>query len=137
MVRAIVTHANNYSRGYVNSDGPSTETTVEEIYKYIAFLIYFGIVTVGGDVANYWSTKSMYHCLWVRKTQSWVRYKALSAFLHVVDPGDESAVISCGRLTSFLHHFNLGASFCINRPTKCPLMSVWSDVSIGQALGNT
>ena len=101
MVSAIVTHTNtyalvkvankSYSRDYVSGDGSWAKTTVEEIYKYIALLIYFSMVRVGGDVAKYWSTKSMYHGLWARKILSRGRYKALSAFLHVVDPGNESA----------------------------------------------
>ena len=100
IVSAVVTHTNTYalmkvgsraySSEYVSCDGSWNKTTVEEIYKYIALLIYFGMVRVGGDIAKYCSTKSMYHGLWARKILSRRRYKALSAFLHVVDPGNES-----------------------------------------------
>ena len=63
MVSAIVTHINTYahikvgskaySGEYVNSDGSWSMTTVEEMYQYIALLIYFGMVKVGGDVNKY------------------------------------------------------------------------------------
>ena len=54
---------------------------MKEIYKYIALLIYFSMVRVGGDIAKYWSTKSMYRGLWARKVLSRGRCKALSALL--------------------------------------------------------
>ena len=60
----------SYNREYVNSDGFWSKTTVKEIHKYIALLIYFSTVGVGGDVAKYWSTKSMYHGLWAKKILS-------------------------------------------------------------------
>ena len=115
MVSTIVTHTNtyallkvgskSYSGEYVNYDGSWNKTTVEEIYKYIALLIYFSMVRVGGDVAKYWSSKSMYHGLWARKILSRGRYKAISAFLHVVDPSNESSGDKLRKVDELLESF--------------------------------
>ena len=91
----------SYTRDYVNSDASGNKTTVEEIYKHI----YFGMITVGGDVVKYWNTKSMYHGLWARKILSWSGHKALSAFLHVVDPGQESAGDNLRKVDELLASF--------------------------------
>ena len=99
VIGAVVAHTNTYARikagtknynlGYLNRDGSWSDTSNAEIERFIALLIYFGLVKVSGDIRKYWSTKSVYHGLWARKILSRDRYRALSAFLHVVDPTNE------------------------------------------------
>ena len=60
---------------------------------------------VSGDVAKYWSTKSIYHGLWARKILSRNRYQALSAFLHVVDPANETPGYKLRKVEEFLAAF--------------------------------
>ena len=100
MIGACVTHTNSYAllkvgtrgyhEGYTDSLGSWNETSAVELMKYIALLVYFGLVTVAGDTAKYWSIKSIYHGLWARKILSRYRYQALSAFLHVADSASET-----------------------------------------------
>ena len=115
MTSAIVTHTNTnahlkvggrgYTKCYVNKDGSWNETNAAEIEGYIALLIYFGLVKVSGDVAKYWSTKSIYHGLWARKILSRNRYQALSAFLHVVDPANATPGYKLRKVEEFLAAF--------------------------------
>jgi hypothetical protein len=115
MLSAIVTHTNTYAhlkvgsrgyhKGYVAKDGSWNETNAAEMNKYIALLLYFGVVPVSGDVARYWSTKSLFHGLWARKILSRDRYKALSAFLHVVDPASETPGHKLRKVDEFLASF--------------------------------
>jgi hypothetical protein len=51
----------------------------------IAFLVYAGLVKVESEIENYWSVKTIYHGLWAREIIYRFRYKALMAFLNVVD----------------------------------------------------
>ena len=53
-------------------------------------LIYFGLVKVGTNIKKYLSIKSLFNGLWARSIMSRLRFKALMAFLHVVDPGTET-----------------------------------------------
>jgi hypothetical protein len=55
----------------------------------ISELVYAGLVKVESEIENYWSVKTVYHCLWAREMISRFRYKALVAFLNVVDPVTE------------------------------------------------
>ena len=115
MLSKIVAHTNSYAyikvgtrgyyKAYLKPDGSWNETSNAEIERYIALLIYFGLVKISGDVANYWSTKSVYHGLWARKILSRSRYKALSAFLHVVDPTDETPGHKLRKVDEFLASF--------------------------------
>ena len=115
MVSAVVTHTNTYallkvgtrtySRCYLDKDGFWKKTSEAEIYKFIALLIYFGLVKVGGDKAKYWSTKTVYHGLWARKMLSRNRYSALAAFLHVVDPSNETPGHKLRKVEEFLASF--------------------------------
>ena len=94
----IARHTNSFAWGHVaqtsctthtNPDGSWNDTNIEEIKRLIALLIYFGLVKVGGQCSNYWSTKTLYNGLWARGIMSRKRYKAPMAFLHVVDPDEE------------------------------------------------
>ena len=115
MVRAVVTHTNTYalvkvgtrgySKGYVDKEGFWKKTSDAEILKFIALLIYFGLVKVGGTKDRYWSTKTLYHGLWARRILSRDRYKALGAFLHVVDPCNETADNKLRKVEEFLAMF--------------------------------
>ena len=112
MISAIATHTNTYAyqkvasrtydRTYVTADGSWSETSADEMEKVIALLIYFGLVKVDTDMAKYWSTKSIYHGLWARKILSRNRFKALMAFLHVVDPDGETPGDKLRKVESFI-----------------------------------
>ncbi len=115
MVSTVATHTNTYAlskvgtrgynRGYTNREGVWHETSDSEIDSFIALLIYFGLVKVGGDTSKYWSTKTIYHGLWARKILSRDRYKALAAFLHVVDPADETPGYKLQKVEEFIASF--------------------------------
>ena len=100
MVESIVLHTNTYAylhiaeggyKCYTRPDGSWQETTSEEILRLIALLIYFGLVRLVGNVQTYWSTTTLFHGLWARAIMSRVRFSALMAFLHIVDPFNEPA----------------------------------------------
>ena len=90
---------------YTIPKGAWKETTDNEINHLIALLIYFGLVRVDSAVEKYWSTKTLYHGLWAKKTVSRTRYKALMAFLHVVDPADEQPGDKLRKVEEFLAAF--------------------------------
>ena len=96
LVNNIVTHTNNYAyehivthQSYAKSDGSWQEATADEITRLIAILIYFGLIRVSDAVENYWSIRSLYLGLWGKCFLSRIRFKALMAMLHVVDPANE------------------------------------------------
>ena len=95
MLQEVVAHTNTYARHiqitqksslYTNKEGSWTSTNLEEIERLIAFLVYAGLVKVESEIENYWSVKTVYHGLWEREIIYRFRYKALMAFLNVVDP---------------------------------------------------
>ena len=107
----IVRHTNSYAWGhvaqtscttYTNPDGSWNGTNIEEIKRLIALLIHFGLVKVGGQCSNYWSTKTLYNGLWARGIMSRKRYKAPMAFLHVVDPDEEIPGDKLRKINSFI-----------------------------------
>ena len=57
----------------------------------IGILIYFGVVHVKGASDCYWSTATLFHGLWARSFMPRLRFRALMALLHVVDPLNEPA----------------------------------------------
>lgn len=76
VIDKIVKHTNEYGyvtilnkSTYANLDGAWAETNRAEIRALIALLIYQGLVRVS-SAKDYWSTKSLYHGLWVRKMLS-------------------------------------------------------------------
>jgi hypothetical protein len=114
MIKSVVAHTNSYAymrliaggfTTYTTGEGAWQETTDNEINHLIALLIYFGLVRVDSVVEKYWSTKTLYHGLWARKILSRTRYKALMAFLHVVDPADEQPGDKLRKVEEFLAAF--------------------------------
>ena len=100
MVESIVLHTNSFGnihiasegyKTYTRSDGSWQETTSEEIHRLIALLIYFGLVKLVGEVKKYWRTATLFHGLWARAIMPRLRFSALMAFLHIVDPLNEPA----------------------------------------------
>jgi hypothetical protein len=97
MLQEVVSHSNTYahiqitqkSSPYTNKEGSWTSTNLEEIERLIAFLVYAGLVKVDSEIENYWSVQTLYHGLWAIEIISWCRYKALMAFLNMVDPVTE------------------------------------------------
>lgn len=107
----ICRHTNTYGWIHVGSksyygdkDGAWIETCPEELQKFIALLLYFGLVRVS-SFSRYWSTKTLYHGLWARSIMSRDRFKALLAMLHVVDPCNENDRDKLRKVTSFITHF--------------------------------
>ena len=95
LVGALVNFTNIYAAthilthsSYADSDGSWRDTTAAEIESLLALFIYFGLVRVS-NVEQYWSCKTLYQGLWARRMMSRNRFKALLAFFHVVDPGQE------------------------------------------------
>ena len=115
MVSAIMSRTNTYalmkvatrgySKAYVDRHGCWTVTTAKEIEEYMALLIHFGLVKVGGHTDKYWSTKTIYHGLRARKILSRNRYKALSPFLHAVDRTNEAPGNKLRKVEEFLASF--------------------------------
>ena len=114
MIKSVVAHTNSCAfmklaagghTTYTTRDGAWQQTTEDEMNHLIALLIYFGLVRVGSAVEKYWSTKTLYHGLWARKILSRSRYKALMAFLHVVDPANETPGNKLRKVEEFLASF--------------------------------
>ena len=82
---------NSQHCSYRESDESWRNTTPEDILRLDALLIYFGLVKVRGDSEKYWSTATLYHGLWARSILSRMRFRALMALPHVVDPCNEPA----------------------------------------------
>ena len=114
MIKSVVTHTNSYAymkivagghRTHTLEDGSWQATTVE-INCLIALMIYFSLVRVDSVVEKCWSTKTLYHHgLWARKILSRTRYKALMAFLHVVDPANEAPGDKLRKVDEFIKMF--------------------------------
>ena len=64
---------------YAKSDGSWEEVTHDDIKKFIAFLIYAGLVPVT-KYTLYWSTASLYKGLWARAFFSRDRFMAIASF---------------------------------------------------------
>ena len=107
-------HTNSYAQqkifsglgsSYTISDGSWQDVTADEIRRFIALLIHFGVVHVRGDVQKNWSTKTLYHGLWARAILPRTRYFAILAMLHVVDPGEEDPRNKLCKVESFVEEF--------------------------------
>lgn len=114
MINNICSHTNSYAnehiiegthRSYTQSDGSWKDATPDEINRLIALLIYFGLVKVGTNVDRYWSTKSLFNGLWASAIMPRIRFKALMALLHVVDPGAENPEDKLGSVETFIEYF--------------------------------
>ena len=114
MIDDIVSHTNSYAQekifggqgsSYTQSDGSWKDVTADEIRRFIALLIHFGVVHIRGDVQKNWSTKTLYHGLWARAILPRQRYFAILAMLHVVDPATEEPSNKLRKVESFVDHF--------------------------------
>ena len=116
MTSAIVSHTNTYallkvatrgySKTYVDRHGCWTNTTAKEIEEYMALLIYFGLVKLGGSTDKYWSIKTIYHSLLTRKILSQNQYKTISAFLRVDYPTNQTFGNKLWKVEEFLASSN-------------------------------
>jgi hypothetical protein len=67
MLQEVVSHTNTYvhiqitqkSSSYTKKEGSWTSTNLEEIERFIAFLVYEGLVKVESEIENYWSVKTL------------------------------------------------------------------------------
>ena len=91
-------------RCQAQADGSWLDVTPDEIKRFIAMLIYFGLVRIG-NVDRYWSVKTLYHGLWARAIMSRSRFRALMALLHVVDPATENPNDKLRKVQSFIDFF--------------------------------
>ena len=76
--------------------------TADEIRRFIAVLIYLGVVHVGGEVQKNWSTKTLYHGLWARAFLPRTKYFTILAMLHLVDPATEDPENKLHKVESFI-----------------------------------
>lgn len=92
---------------YAESDGSWLEVTAPEMLRFIALLIYMGIVQVP-RLHPYWNTGPVSGGLLPVKIMSRKRFFSLLAFLHVTDP-EEQSTASAGKLRKvwpLLQHIN-------------------------------
>ena len=74
---------------YANSEGLWNETTVDEMERCLALIIYMSLVKMP-TVYDYWKTMSPFHGSWARALiRARTRFVALMTFLHVSHPDDE------------------------------------------------
>jgi len=111
LINEICQHTNAYGwaniqnkQSYADKHGAWIETTPEEINKFIALILYCGLVNVS-SFHRYWSTKTLYHGLWARVMMSRDRFKAVMAMLHVVDPLTENPADKLRKVSAFTDHF--------------------------------
>ena len=70
--------------------GAWAETSADEIYLFMALMIFRGIVHLS-DMKRYWSTATVYNGLWARRfIPSRKRFQSLLVFLHVTHPDHEN-----------------------------------------------
>lgn len=91
---------------YARSDGTWKETSVAELERLMALIMFFGLVTVS-SFHRYWSTKTLYHGLWARSIMSRDRFKALMAMLHVVDHTTEDERDKLRKVAGLLQTFKV------------------------------
>ena len=71
----------------------------------LAVTIYMGIVREP-QLAQYWSSSTLFHGLWARQMiPTFLRYKALLSFLHVVDPSTEDPADKLRKVRQLNDHF--------------------------------
>ena len=92
-------------QAYTKKDGSWQEVTADEIRKYTALLVYFGLVKISDSVDSHWSTKSLYNSLWARSFMTHFRFRALMAMLHVDDPANEPEGDKLRKVNSLLEFF--------------------------------
>ena len=114
MINDICKHTNSYANeriiegshsSYLKADGSWKDITCDEINRLITLLLYVSLVKVGTNVDKYWSTKSLLNGLWARSIMSRLRFKAIMAFPHVVDPAAETPGDKSHKVDSFVNYF--------------------------------
>ncbi|XP_072143614.1 piggyBac transposable element-derived protein 4-like [Dermacentor andersoni] len=107
MISTFCAHTNKYAwmkifekPSYAQPDGSWLEVTPPEMLRFIALLMYMGIVQLP-RLHLYWNTGTIYGGLLPGKIMSRKRFFSLLAFLHVSDPEDDSAA-SAGKLRKVL-----------------------------------
>eukprot|EP00117_Sycon_ciliatum_P021093 scpid39166/ scgid18602/ PiggyBac transposable element-derived protein 4 len=71
----------------------------------LAVTIYMGIVRAP-QLAQYWTSSTLFHGLWARQMiPTFLRYKALLSFLHVVDPSTEDPADKLRKVRQLNNHF--------------------------------
>jgi len=79
--------------------------TADEIRRFIALLIYFGVVHVRGEVQKKSSKKTLYHGLWVHAVLPRTKHFTILAKLHLVDPATEDPENKLRKVESFIEDF--------------------------------
>ncbi|XP_077497366.1 uncharacterized protein LOC144107983 [Amblyomma americanum] len=115
MIKTLCENTNKYAQMkiwdrqmYARCDGSWEEVTPLEMLKFIAIIIYMGIVEVP-QLHLYWDTGSIYSGLLPRSAMSQNRFFALLTFLHIADPDDSTATASMGKtwkVSWLLKHVN-------------------------------
>jgi len=111
LIQNIVKHTNKYAwkhiatkKSFAKVDGSWKETDGAEIKRFIALILYMGIVRLPRH-DRYWSTKSLFHGLWAREILSRNRFFALLSLLHVVDPDEEDKDDKLKKISPFINYF--------------------------------
>ena len=73
---------------YASQDGSWVDVTVDELYTYIAILLYMGIYPLP-TLDRFWSQSALLSLPWPRSVMSRQRFQSIHACLHVVDPAQE------------------------------------------------
>ncbi|XP_062864454.1 piggyBac transposable element-derived protein 4-like [Trichomycterus rosablanca] len=90
VVKTIVDNTNKYAeiRAAANPSNKWIPLSVREFYKFIALVIYMGIVKLK-SVADYWSGKEYYRLHCTTKVMTGKRFLAISSNLHLCDPKED------------------------------------------------
>ena len=87
----IVTHICDFTNLYAElkqkekSSYDWTNIGPDEFYQYIGLIIYMGLVPLS-SLEVFWSQDELYRFPFPQSVMSLKRFKAINAFLHVVDP---------------------------------------------------
>ncbi|XP_065188227.1 piggyBac transposable element-derived protein 4-like [Sycon ciliatum] len=112
IVQAIVEFTNDNAGihilekpSYQDDHGAWKPTDTAEIYALLGLTIYMGIARLP-HLSHYWSTSTLFHGLWARHMiPTFIRYKALLCFLHIVDPTTEDAADKLRKVRLVNDHF--------------------------------
>ena len=96
---------------YTNADDSWKDATSKEINRFIALMIYFGLVKTGKNVEKHWSINSLVNGLWASSIMGRLQFKVLMALLHDVDPGAETTGDKLHKVDSFVNYLK---SRCAN-----------------------
>ena len=94
MMDSLVNFTNQYAwqhilskPSYAQDDGSWQETSTDELGRFLALLLYFGILRLP-DVEKYWSTRKLSHGLWARKMLTRLRFRSMRAFFQCFSSAD-------------------------------------------------